>query len=75
MPVELSSSTTDDSITDKLAALFSGSTQPTIKVENAVVCEAIGRQKQSGIGNLCGIRYSIKRRIFEVSLLDFWLEI
>jgi hypothetical protein len=67
--------TTDDRFTDKLAALSSGSTQPTIQVEDAVVCETVGRQKQSGISNLCRIRYSIERRIFEVSLLEFWLEI
>jgi hypothetical protein len=67
--------TTDDRFTDKLAALSSGSTHPAIQVENAVVCETVGRQKQSSIGNLCGIRYSIKRRVFEISLLEFWLEI
>lgn len=59
----------------KTAALSSSSTQPAVEVEDAIVGKTVGRQKQSGIGNLCRICHSVERRIFEVGLLDFWLKI
>lgn len=54
---------------------FSSSAQSAVEVENTVVGKAVGRQKQSGISNLCGICHSVEGSISEIGLLDFWLEI
>lgn len=49
--------------------------QSAIEVENAVVGKLVRGQEDGGVGHFGRVSHSAERRIFEVRLLQFWLEI
>lgn len=48
--------------------------QATINVQNAVVCKLIRGKKQGRVGHLRWVRDSVEGSVFEICLLEFWLE-